>query len=195
MRSRNRHDFEVHGEVYFITSTVVGFTNLFNHLQPCEVFVDCLRYCQERGDFTLLAWVLMPNHFHLVVKRETDKDISIVIGNLKRYTARQIGQFRSVPEMKQTLEQIRSAASEESDKGTAVWKPRFDSLVITTETALRQKIDYIHNNPIRKGFVQEVWQWRYSSAAAYAGKDGIDLPVDTDWRCIGYDRIPSGKDS
>jgi len=195
MRSRNRADFEAHGEVHFITSTVVGFINVFDHAPACEIFVECLRFCQARGDFTLLAWVLMPNHFHLVAKRAENKSISEVIGGLKRYTARQIGQLRAGREMRQTLDRVRRAASRESGKGTAIWKPRFDSFVITSEGALRQKIEYIHSNPVRKGMVMEPWQWRYSSASAYTGNDGIGVPVDTDWCCVGYSRIPSGKDS
>jgi len=195
MRSRNRRDFEIHGEVYFITSTVVGFINVFDHAPVCEIFVDCLRFCQERGDFILLAWVLMPNHFHLIVKRAENKNISNVIGNLKRYTARQIGQLSADRGMRQTLDRLRRAASLESGKGTAIWKPRFDSLVIVSEDTLRQKIEYIHMNAVRKGLVSEPWQWRYSSAAAYAGNKGIDVPVDSDWSCIGYCGIPSGKDS
>ena len=195
MRSRNRQDFEAHGEVYFITSTVVGFINVFDHTPAGNVFVECLRFCQKRGDFTLLAWVLMPNHFHLVIKRAENKSISELIGNLKRYTARQIGQLCSCREMQQTLDRIRCASSRESGKGTAVWKPRFDSLVITSENTLRQKIEYTHTNPVRRRLVQEPWHWHYSSAAVYAGHSGIDVPVDTDWRCLGYDRMPSGRDS
>jgi REP element-mobilizing transposase RayT len=174
---------------------VVGFINVFDHMAACEVFVECLCFCQARGDFVLLAWVLMPNHFHLVIKRAENKNISEVIGGLKRYTARQIGQLRAGREMERTLDCLRHAASRESGKGTAIWKPRFDSFVITSECALRQKIEYCHTNPVRKHLVQETWQWHNSSASAYAGIDGIDVAVDTDWRCLGYDRMPSGKDS
>jgi len=195
MRSRNRNEFEAHGDVYFITSTVVGFINVFNHTPASDIFVECLRFYQRRGDFTLLAWVLMPNHFHLVTKRAENKSISEIIGNLKRYTAKQIGQLREDREMRQILDRLRHAASRESGKWSAIWKPRFDSLVITSENTLRQKIEYTHTNPVCKHLVRETWQWHYSSASAYAGVNGIDVPVDTDWRCLGYGRMPSGKDS
>lgn len=195
MRSRNRKDFETHGDVYFITSTVVGFINVFDYTPASDIFVECLRFCQARRDFTLLAWVLMPNHFHLVTKRAENKSISEIIGNLKRYTARQIGRLCEDREMRQVLDRVRQAGSCEPGKGTAIWKPRFDSLVIISGDTLRQKIKYTHANPARKHLVQEPWQWHYSSAAAYMGMDGIDVPVDADWRCLGYDRMPSGRDS
>ena len=171
---------------FFITSTVVDFINLFDHKQACEVFVESLRFYQASGDFTLLAWVLMPNHFHLIIKLGKKKNISVVIGNLKRYTARQIGQLSGVTEMRKTLNEIKYAALNEPGKGTAIWKLRFDSFVITSGQTLRQKIEYIHNNPIRKCLVEETWQWYYSSAAMYVRKDSITLQVDSNWSCLGY---------
>jgi len=186
MRSRDRKYFEAYGEVFFITSTVVGFINVFDYQPFCDVFVDCLRFCQKRGDFVLLAYVLMPNHFHLLLRIGKNKNISGVVGSIKRYTARKIGQLLRAHGLMGILDQIRSAALSEPGKGTAIWKPRFDSFVITSEETLRQKIEYIHNNPVRKGLIRESTRWRHSSAAAYAGKSGIDLPVDSDWCCLGY---------
>ena len=88
--------------------------------------------------------------------------------------------------MLQIIERARQAARYEPGKGTAFWKPRFDSYVILSEDVLRQKIQYIHSNPVRKGFVAEASRWRYSSASIYEGKSGIDLKVDTEWSCLGY---------
>jgi len=137
----------------------------------------------------------MANHFHMIVKRAEDKTISEIVGNLKRYTARQIGRLDAGPDIQETICRARRATARESGKGSALWKPRFDSLVISSEDILRQKIEYIHNNPVRKGLVEEPWQWRYSSASAYGGREDILIPVDSEWTCIGYGGIPSGKDS
>lgn len=174
MRDRNRKDFEAHGEVFFITSAVVGFIDVFNDKRVCDIFVECLRFYQERGDLILLAWVLMPHHFHLIVKCGIEKNISAIIGNIKRYTARRVGQLLPDIGMTHILDLIRQAASGEPGKGTALWKPRFDGFVITSEDTLRQKINYIHNNPVRKGFVEEPRLWCYSSALEYSGELVLD---------------------
>lgn len=196
MRSRNRGDYEKHGDVYFITSTVAGFVDIFRHNPACKVFVDCVRFYQDRGDFTLLAWVLMPNHFHFVLKRSQNLTVSQVIGNIKRLTARRIGELRTRPVMKATFDQLTKAATLEPGKGTAIWKHRFDCLTIISLDTLRQKVDYIHCNPVRKGFVDSPEQWPYSSAAQYAGaRENCLLPVDVDWGCIGFGKKPSGKGS
>ncbi|MFH1891268.1 MAG: transposase [Candidatus Zixiibacteriota bacterium] len=196
MRSRNRNNYERYGDVYFITSTVAGFVDIFRHRLACDIFVDCLRFYQNRGDFTLLAWVLMPNHFHLVLKRSHNLTISQILGNIKRLAARRIGQLRISPEMCCTFDRLTLAAALEPGNGTALWKHRFDSLVIISLDTLRQKVEYIHSNPVRKGLVNSPEQWPYSSAAQYAGvREDNPLPIDVDWASVGFDKMPSGKGS
>jgi len=98
--------------------------------------------------------------------------------------------------MSNTFNRLAVAASMEPGKGTALWKPRFDCFVIVSIDTLRQKVEYIHTNPVRKGLALSPDQWPYSSAALYAGKGDNDrLPVDVDWVCIGFDSLPSGKGS
>ncbi|MEZ4867193.1 MAG: hypothetical protein R3C14_38070 [Caldilineaceae bacterium] len=45
---------------------------------------------------------------------------------------------------------------------------------------LRQKIEYIHNHPVQRGYVELPTHWRYSSARNYAGQEGL-IPVQTTW--------------
>jgi putative transposase len=195
MRGRGRINFEAHGNLFFITSTVVGFANIFNNQRCRDIFVNCVHFYQARGDFILLAWVLMPNHFHMILKCSERVNISNVVGNIKRYISRQIGQLYKSPDIRPLLPRIKHAGLKQPGKRTGVWQPRFDSFVIMSEHALKQKTDYIHNNPVRKGFVDEPWQWKHSSASAYVGRPGIDLLVDNGWRCLGYGSGLSGKDS
>lgn len=195
MRSRDRGIYDGHGDVHFVTSTIVGFVPIFTNAQAARVFIDCIRFCQRRKDFTLLAWVLMPEHFHLVLKRHQEKSVSTIIGNIKRFTSREIQRILGEMKLIETLKALEVAAKEEPSQDSAVWKPRFDSLVIVKEETLRQKIEYIHHNPVRRQLVAEPTAWRYSSARNYAGLAGCDLEVDTEWRCIGYGGMPSGRDS
>lgn len=195
MRSRDRQNYEANGDVYFITSTVAGFVNIFEREELCRIFVDCVDFCQKRGDFILIAWVLMPNHFHLVMKVSGTADVSKVIGNIKRFTSRKIGEKLAELSLADLAACLSRAAEQEPSQDSSVWKPRFDSLVLTNEDTLRQKIEYIHFNPVRKGLVSEASQWPYSSASAYDGLGDQLLAVDTEWQCLGYKKVPSGKDS
>jgi hypothetical protein len=67
------------------------------------------------------------------------------------------------------------------DQTHQVWQEGSHPQVIETEEVMWQKIEYIHNNPLRRGYVDEAVHWRYSSARDYAGTPGL-LDVRVDWR-------------
>ena len=90
MRSRNRTSFEAHGNVFFVTSTVVGFTPVFNNTDLSRIFLENLRFYQNRSDFCVIAFVLMPEHFHLIIKVNDKGTVSQIMANLKRITSRQV---------------------------------------------------------------------------------------------------------
>ncbi len=195
MRSRHRNIFEKHGDVFFITFTVVGFIPIFNNTPCCDIMLDNLRFYQERGDFAILAYVIMPNHVHLVLKVHGGRPASQCIGGIKRMTSRQISIHLARHGKTELLAALSDAAHKEPARDCRIWKPRFDSLVLHNIDTLCQKIHYIHNNPVKAGLVDREIDWPYSSAGAYAGLPETDLLVDSDWCSLGFDRLRSGKGS
>lgn len=195
MRSRNRNNYEKYGNIFFVTSTVVGSIDIFKIDLLCKIMIEKLRFYQNRGDFTIIAYVVMPDHFHLVIKTNNDKSISDCIGNLKRITSRETtAKLKDLEEAK-ILSELDQMAALEPTHDSRIWKHRFDSLVIVNEETLRQKIEYIHNNPVKAGLVSEPDEWVYSSARNYGGSADVVIPVDTEWKCLDYGFEPSGKDS
>jgi len=66
-----------------------------------------------------------------------------------------------------------------------LWKPRFDSLIVNSEKQFRIKLEYIHNNPVKAGFVNKSSDWLYSSAQDWLeGKTGL-LPIDKNFSWVG----------
>ncbi|NQT53388.1 hypothetical protein HQ576_15120 [bacterium] len=61
-----------------------------------------------------------------------------------------------------------------------MWREGSHPQLIQGEPMMRQKVDYIHQNPVRRGYVDDPLHWRYSSARDYAGEVGL-IPVCTDW--------------
>lgn len=186
MRSRNRETFEKSGDLHFVTSTIVGHVNLFSCPPLYEILIDNLRFYQDRGDIVLLAYVLMPNHFHLIIKTARDNTISSCVANFKRITSRQISMYLKETAKFEIISQLTVAAKAEPARDSRIWKPRFDNLVLVSETVLRQKIDYIHFNPVKKGLVPNPVDWPYSSARNYAKHPNLLLDVDNEWRSLGY---------
>ena len=66
------------------------------------------------------------------------------------------------------------------DRTYQFWQEGVHPELIQGEVMMRQKIDYIHQNPVKRGYVDEAEQWRYSSARHYAGQQGL-LEVCTRW--------------
>ncbi len=186
MGQRDRGSYEQYGNLFFVTSTIVGFVEVFKSDSLYDIMVENLKFYQDKGDFTVLAYVIMPNHFHLILKVNGDKSVSECMGNLKRITSRQMtAHLRQVADQG-LLDELKTQAKKEPAVDSKVWKPRFDCFMITNEDTLRQKIGYIHDNPVRKGLAGDVTKWKYSSASDYYGENRGTLKVDTEWHCLGY---------
>ena len=65
--------------------------------------------------------------------------------------------------------------------GAKLWMDRFDCELIVTGKFLKQKINYIHNNPVKAGLVDEITKWPYSSARNYFLDNKTLIEVSTDW--------------
>jgi putative transposase len=195
MRGRHRSDYEKHGNVFFVTFTVVGFVAIFDFAPCCDIIIENLQFYQDKGDFTVLAYIIMPNHVHLVLCTRTERTISDCIGNLKRITSRQISALLMEKGMVELQVLLGKSALEEPADDCRIWKPRFDCFVLNNIETLSRKIKYIHNNPVKAGLVARSIEWPYSSASAYDGLPGGRLPVDSDWSSIGFDFLQSGKGS
>jgi len=184
MRSRNRRNYEKYGNVFFVTSTVIGFIKIFNNNCMYQILLENLEFYRSRGDINILAYVLMPNHFHLVVKTENGTHISSFMGNFKRYTSKIISNYHKESCNYKIVKKLEKARIIEGLPDSGIWRPRFDSFVIVNENTLRQKIDYIHNNPIRANLVDSPEEWPYSSARNYKRLKDIYMQVDIEWKCL-----------
>ena len=75
-----------------------------------------------------------------------------------------------------------------------LWMDRFDDLVIENDKTLQMKIEYIHNNPVKAGFVDQPEQWKYSSARNYILGDHSLMSVSIDWEIPSSEEV-SGENS
>lgn len=74
---------------HFVTFSVVGWIDVFSREQYKELFVDSLKYCQANKGLILHAWVVMTNHVHLIISRNSNK-LEHIVRDLKKYTSKQI---------------------------------------------------------------------------------------------------------
>ncbi len=168
---RSRYKIYQQDAPHFLTCTVIGWLPLFAHPQVARIVLDALQFMYVRGRLTLYAYVVMENHLHLLVAAD---DLSTQIGRFKSYTARQVIDWLNETGRRSILKQLSALkARHKKDRAFQFWQEGSHPQQIRGEMMLRQKISYIHENPVRRGYVDEPVHWRYSSARTYAGQPGL----------------------
>jgi len=120
----------------------------------------------------------MENHLHLIASAE---DLSKEIGNFKSYSARRIIEILTEHKEHGLLQQLAYYKEKhQRDRAHQLWQDGNHPQEIRSAEMMRQKLEYMHNNPVRRGYVDDPAHWRYSSARDYAGQTGL-LPVKMDW--------------
>jgi REP element-mobilizing transposase RayT len=153
----------------------VGWLPVFTRARYLDIITTSLSFCRQQKELRLHAYVILDNHLHLVVSAD---NLSQVIRDFKRHTAREIlgvAQQENKLWLLKQFEFFKSAHKINSQH--QVWQEGFHPQAITTEDMLRQKLDYVHYNPVRLGLIDRPEDWRYSSARNYFGQDGV-LEID-----------------
>jgi putative transposase len=113
--------------------------------------------------------VILENHLHLVAKSE---NLSRDIQRFKSFTAREIIAYLESRDSTRLLELLAFfKRSHKTESRYQVWEEGSHPQLIESE--INQKLDYIHQNPVKRGYVDQPEHWRYSSARNYAGKEGL----------------------
>lgn len=166
-------------EYYFATTTVINWESVFTAIPCFDVIIDSLKYCMENKALHVYGYVVMPNHAHYLVSTENGKNLSDVMRDFGTHTSRQITEFLEQEKRFDMLEVFRAAA-EADGKGNRykVWQDGFHPIAIESERFFLEKLQYLHENPVRKGYVDRPEQWRYSSARNYILDDDSVLAVE-----------------
>ena len=174
---RSRYKITQQDQPHFLTLTVLHWIPVFTRPETVELLLASLRHLMSEG-LTLYAYVILENHLHLVAQsQQLDKDIA----RFKSFTARQAIAYLQQKNVKTILEQLAFyKKAHKSDRNHQFWQEGVHPELIQGEKMMRQKVEYIHLNPVKRGYVDEPEHWRYSSARTYAGRDGL-LEVCTEW--------------
>lgn len=167
--------------IYFCTDTIISFAYVFMEIEFFEIIIDSLKYCQKEKGLKLIAYVIMPNHVHTIISR-TNGNVSGILRDYKQYTSRKITEILCQRGKSQILSLFKSAAKHD-EKGNQykVWQSGSHSQLMDYDEKLFQKIEYIHNNPVRKGFVGAPEHWTYSSARNYINNDNSIIEIQKLW--------------
>ena len=156
---------------HFITFSVVGWIDVFSREQYKEIFVESLKYCQENKGLILHAWVIMTNHVHLIVSSNTNK-IEHLVRDIKKFTSKMIIEAINENPGESRREWMLgifnyTGQQNNNNKEFQFWKQDYHPIELDTAEKTKQRLDYLHENPVRSGLVWEPWHYKYSSAIDY----------------------------
>ena len=167
----NKYKFHNPEGCYFVTYSVVGWVDVFTRNVYKDILVSSWRHCQQHKQLFIHAYVIMTNHVHMIVSSGSDFCLENIMRDLKKFTANQILKtIQKEPESRREwmLEIFRKAGELNSNNTRyQFWKQDNHPIECITPIILQQKMDYIHENPVRAGFVEKVEDWLYSSAGDY----------------------------
>ncbi len=166
-------------ELYFITTTVVDWIDIFTRPIYKQIILDSLIYCQKEKGLDIYAWVLMSNHLHMVVGVRDDKQtISDILRDFKKYTSKKIlASIEENPEESRKVWMVDRfwfvGNNDRKIKNYKFWQDGNNIEQIYTYEFFLQKVNYIHNNPVKQEIVERPEDYLYSSARDYAGLKGL----------------------
>lgn len=103
------------------------------------------------------------------------------MAKFKAHTAKELVKLLQQQNVKTILDQLAFyKKAHKVDREYQVWQEGAQPKLMQDDAMMKNKIDYIHNNPIKRGYVDEAQHWRYSSARNYEGLEGL-LDVELFW--------------
>ena len=162
--------------LYYLTFTAVHWLPVFVTEESCLIITESLNYCHQHKGLRINAFVIMPTHLHLIL---FDKDFDVArlrrtLLDMRKYTGRQLAEFCE-QKMPTAFGDVIGKPGR-GDRARQFWQPSRHPVALQSEPFWRTKIDYVHDNPRRKGSVREATQWRFSSAAYWS----LDPPGESD---------------
>ena len=133
--------------------------------------MDSLKHLQKEENLKLYAYVILENHIHLIVQSD---DVAKSMRHFKSFTAKALLKLLQRENAYTLLKQFKFyKKAHKADRTYQLWQEGYQPKLMQTDAMMIGKIEYIHNNPVKRGYVDEAAYWRYSSARDYEGVDGL----------------------
>jgi len=178
-----RHKIQNQAATHFLTFTVVEWVDVFTRKIYKDILLDSIRHCQYHRGLFLHCWCLMSNHLHLIASAK-NQDLSAIVRDFKKFTSKKlVAAIETNPNerRKEWMLPVFQKQGERNsrNKENQFWIQDNHPEELYTEAFTFQKLNYIHNNPVKAGFVCNPWDYLYSSAKDYEeGKKCGLLEID-----------------
>ncbi len=168
---RSRYTITEPNQAYFLTCTVLEWLPIFTRPETVQIILDCWTFQRQQQGLKLYGYVILENHLHFVAQAEK---LDKCINSFKSYTARKIIDCLQKQGMQRLLTRLSFAKrAHKKDRDYQFWQEGSHAELILNEQMMREKLDYIHHNPVKRGYVANAEHWRYSSAGNYFNGEGL----------------------
>ena len=165
------------GYLYFLTLTVVDWVDVFTRPVYKHIVIESLEYCQKNKGLKIYSWCLMSNHLHLIASADNGTNLSDILRDFKKFTSKEIIKtINEIPESRKIwmLNRFKYAGKFDNKiTNYKFWQNGNEAKEIHTNSFLDEKMDYIHNNPVKAEIVSNAGEYKYSSAIDYCGGKGL----------------------
>ena len=171
--ARKWSNLNLPGALHFITGNLIERTPAFKSEATCLAFLSVCRKLVLEWPAKLIAYVLMPDHVHLIVNPR-DGNIKGFAAALKSLSAKAIVSVNPDPRF------IREFPDKDGSIHQ-VWQESFKGMPLWSSWMIWQKVNYIHANPLKVGLVSSAKDYQWSSFRAFYQDADEPLPVDHEW--------------
>ena len=174
-RKQKMHDPNM---LYAVTLGVVFGIPIFFKSIYSNIVVDSLRFCQQNKKLEIFAYCLMPDHLHMVFRTGEGVHPSDFLRDMKKFTSSQIVhciERNSMERRKDWLLNLFALAGSTNSKNKVYqfWQQHNHPVILDRNEIIDRQVNYIHQNPVKAGFVHQAHHWLHSSAGNYYNGDGI----------------------
>jgi REP element-mobilizing transposase RayT len=166
---------------HYLTLVTHKRVPVFRSERACEIFVDVLRECREKYPYRLVGYVLMPDHVHAIVNNRSGT-ISDWLRRVRGNSARKILDWLRQEKHLLSLAKLALANPQKRKHTYAVWQKDPSVIDLWSHKFIRQKLNYVHLNPVRAGLCDHPAKWKWSSYHAYLPHKAGEVPIEIDWR-------------
>ncbi|MEO6189331.1 MAG: transposase [Saprospiraceae bacterium] len=158
----------------------MDWVDIFSRKVYRDIIIESFDYCRKNKGLQIWAYVIMTNHVHCILSA-TNGNLPDVIRDFKSYTASKV--LKEIQEPHESrkdwmLKRFEFAArSHKRNSEMQFWTHENHAIELLTYTFTCQKMAYIHENPVRAGWVEKAENWMYSSQRNYCGLDNL-LEID-----------------
>lgn len=162
--------------LYYLTIQVVDWIDVFTRQAYRDIVLESLKYCMYNKGLQVFGYVIMPNHVHLIAN-SPGGELSNTIRDFKKFTAKNI--IESIIDSNESRQEWMlnrfqfNAQRHSRNENYEMWTHENHAMVIYSPQLAQEKLEYLHNNPVKTGIVRRPEDYIYSSASNYAEMESI----------------------